>query len=114
MWTQSNRLRHNRDHLRYPSDLTEAEWELVEPLIPAAKRGGRKREVNLHEVVDGVMYLLSTGCRWRAWPKDRPPRSTVFGYLAGGYTTARWIASIRRGTRSAASGRAATLSPAPA
>jgi transposase len=85
MWTLQNRLRYNRDHLRYPSDLTDAEWGLVEPLIPPAKRGGRKLEVNLREVVNGVRYLLSTGCQWRALPKDLPPRSTVFGYLG------RWI-----------------------
>ncbi len=81
MWTSKNRGRYNRDQLRYPSDLTDAEWGLVEPLIPPAKRGGRKRDVNLREVVNGVMYLLSTGCQWRALPKDLPPRSTVFGYL---------------------------------
>ncbi len=81
MWTSKNRGRYNRDHLRYPSDLTDAEWGLVEPLIPLAKRGGRKRDVNLREVVNGVMYLLSTGCQWRALPKDLPPRSTMFGYL---------------------------------
>jgi len=81
MWTKQNRPRYNRDHLRYPSDLTDEEWGLVEALILPAKRGGRKRAVNLREVVNGVMYILSTGCQWRALPKDLPPRSTVFGYL---------------------------------
>jgi transposase len=81
MWTQENRLRYNRDHLRYPSDLTDEEWELIEPLIAPAKRGGRKREVNVREVMNGVMYVLSTGCQWRAMPKNLPPRSTVFSYL---------------------------------
>ena len=81
MWTKENRIRYNRDKLRYPSDLIDAEWSLVEPLIPPAKRGGNKRRVNLREIVNGIMYVLSTGCQWRAIPKDLPPRSTVFAYL---------------------------------
>ena len=81
MWTTENRPRYNRDKLRYPSDLTDEEWSLVEPLIPPAKRGGRKREVEVREVVNGVMYVLSTGCQWRYIPKDLPPRSTVHDYL---------------------------------
>ena len=67
--------------LRYPSDLTDEEWSLIEPLIPPAKRGGRKREVVVREVVNGVMYVLSTGCQWRYIPKDLPPRSTVHDYF---------------------------------
>jgi transposase len=81
MWTTDNRGRYGRDGLRYPSDLTDQEWKLVEPLIPPAKRGGDKRTVNLREVVNGLMYVLSTGCQWRAIPKDLPPRSTVHGYF---------------------------------
>jgi transposase len=81
MWTTENRPRYNRDKLRYPSDLTDEEWSLVEPLIPPAKRGGRKREVVVREVVNGVMYVLSTGCQWRYIPKDLPPKSTVHDYL---------------------------------
>ena len=81
MWTMENRPRYDRDRLRYPSDLTDEEWSLVEPLIPPAKRGGRKREVSVREVVNGVMYVLSTGCQWRYIPKDLPPRSTVHDYL---------------------------------
>ena len=81
MWTAENRKRYDRSRLRYPSDLTDDEWELIEPLIAPAKRGGRKREVNVREVMNGVMYILSTGCQWRAIPKDLPPRSTVFAYL---------------------------------
>jgi transposase len=81
MWTNENRHRYDRSHLRYPSDLTDAEWALVEPLIPPAKRGGGKRTVNMREVVNGLMYVLSTGCQWRALPKDLPARSTVNGYF---------------------------------
>jgi transposase len=81
MWTTENRRRYDRSQLRYPSDLTDAEWTLVERLIPPAKRGGNRRHVNVREVVNGIMYVLSTGCQWRAVPKDLPPRSTLFSYL---------------------------------
>ena len=81
MWTDENRGRYDRSKLRYPSDLTEEEWALIGPLIPAAKRGGNKRSVVERDVVNGVMYILSTGCQWAALPKDLPPRSTVNDYL---------------------------------
>ena len=69
MWTKENRARYDRSRLRYPSDLTDEEWALVEPHIPPAKRGGNKRTVKLREVVNGLMYILSAGCQWRAIPK---------------------------------------------
>jgi transposase len=78
MWTMKNR---RRSRLRYPSDLTDDEWGHVEPLIPPAKRGGNKRRVDIREVMNGIMYVLSTGYQWRAVPKDLPPRSTLFDYL---------------------------------
>ena len=81
MWTNENRARYDRSSLRYPSDLTDEEWALIAPLIPLAKRGGGKRSVDLRAVVDGLMYVLSTGCQWRAIPKDLPARSTVHDYL---------------------------------
>jgi transposase len=81
MWTVENRARYNRDHLRYPSDLNDEEWALIEPLIPPAKRGGNRRRVNIREVVNGIMYVLSTGCQWRSIPKDLPPRGTVYDYF---------------------------------
>jgi transposase len=81
MWTQENRARYNRSKLRYPSDLTDEEWAYVAPLIPPAKRGGAKRTVDVREVVNALMYVLSTGCQWRAIPKDLPPRSTAHGYF---------------------------------
>jgi transposase len=77
MWTSENRPKYNRDKLRYPSDLTNDEWSHVEPLIPPAKRGGRKRSVEPREIVNGLMYVLSTGCQWRYVPKDLPPKSTL-------------------------------------
>ena len=81
MWTDKNRTKYDRDHLRYPSDLTDAEWTLVAPFIPPAKRGGGKRRKVMREVLNGVMYLLSTGCPWRYLPKDFPPSSTVYHYF---------------------------------
>jgi transposase len=81
MWTDENRATYNRDKLRYPSDLTDDEWGHIKPLIPPAKRGGGKRRVNMRAVVNGVMYVLSTGCQWRYIPKDLPPRSTVNHYF---------------------------------
>jgi len=81
MWTKENRGRYDRSKLRYPSDLTDEEWALIGPLIPPAKPGGNKRTVIERDVVDGVMYILSTGCQWAALPKDLPPRSTVNDYL---------------------------------
>ena len=81
MWKVENRQRYNRDRLRYPSDLTDDEWSLVDGLIPSAKRGGRKRDVDIREIVNGIMYVLSTGCPWRYVPKDLPPRSTLHGYF---------------------------------
>src|ERR1700716_2534347 len=81
MWTSKNRARYDRSKLRYPSDLTDDEWGLVEPLIPPGKRGGDKRTVIMREVVNGLMYILSTGCQWRAIPKDLPPKSSVYDYF---------------------------------
>ena len=81
MWNEKHRRAADRSGLRYPSDLTDAEWALVEPMIPPAKRGGRRREVNVREVLNGIFYVLSTGCQWNAIPKDLPPKSTVYDYL---------------------------------
>ena len=81
MWTTENRQRYNRDKLRYPSDVNDDEWSWIELLIPPAKRGGRRREVDVREILNGIMYVLSTGCQWRYVPKDLPPKSTIHGYL---------------------------------
>jgi transposase len=81
MWTNANRAGYDRGYLRYPSDLTDAEWALVGPLIPPAKRGGNKRTVDIREVVNGLMYVLSTGCQWRAIPKDLPASTTIHDYF---------------------------------
>src|SRR3712207_9587353 len=77
MWTAENRREYERTGLRYPSDLTDAEWALAEPLIPPAKRGGRRRSVEVREVRNGIFYVLATGCPRRAPSKDLPPPGTV-------------------------------------
>jgi transposase len=61
--------------------LDDSEWAIVEPLIPPAKRGGRKRSVDTREVLNAIFYVLWTGCQWKALPKDLPPKSTVHDYL---------------------------------
>jgi transposase len=81
MWTSKNRGRYDRSKLRYPSDLTDDEWRPVEPLIPPGRRGGGKRTVIMREVMNGLMYVLSTGCQWRAIPNDLPPKSTIYDYF---------------------------------
>ena len=81
MWTAQNRRRYDRSQLRYPSDLTDDEWAHIAPLIPPAKSGGNKRSVDVREVMNAIMYILSSGCQWRAIPKDLPPRSTVHNYF---------------------------------
>jgi transposase len=81
MWTKENRAHYDRSRLRCPSDLTDGEWAHVGPLIPPAKRGGNRRHVDERQVVNGLMYILSTGCQWRAVPKDLPPRSTLYDYF---------------------------------
>jgi transposase len=81
VWTTANRGRYDRSKLRYPSDLTDEEWGLIESSIPPGKPGGGKRRVIMREIVNGLMYVLSTGCQWRAIPKDLPPKSTVYEYF---------------------------------
>src|SRR5262249_41269800 len=94
MWTAKNRGRYDRSKLRYPSDLTDDEWAHVEPLIPPAKRGGNKRHVEVREVMNGIMYILSTGCQWRAIPKICRRAAHFSTISTCRATTARWIASI--------------------
>jgi transposase len=81
MWKPEHRIAAERSGLRYPSDLTDAEWALVAVLIPPAKHGGRKRTIDVREVLNGIFYVLWTGCQWQALPKDLPPKSTVWDYF---------------------------------
>ncbi len=81
MWKPEHRIAADRRGLRYPSDLTDAEWALIGPMIPPAKRGGRKRTVDVREVLNAIFYVLATGCQWKALPKDLPPKSTAHAYF---------------------------------
>src|SRR5215216_652556 len=64
----------------YPSDLTDAPWAILAPLIPPAKPGGRPREVDMREIINGILYILRTGAAWRHLPHDLPPHQTVYDY----------------------------------
>ena len=81
VWTETTRQQYRRDHLRYASDTTDAEWLLLSFFLPQPCRVGRPREVNLRAVMNAILYVLMTGCQWRALPKDFPPRSTVQYYF---------------------------------
>jgi transposase len=81
MWKSQHRQAANRHGQRYPSGLTDAEWALIEPMIPPARRGGRPRDVNVREVLSAILYVLSTGCQWQALPRDLPSKSTAHHYF---------------------------------
>lgn len=76
----------------YPSDLADAEWALVAPLIRPAKHGGRPRRFDVREVLNAVLYVLSTGSQWQALPKDQPPKSTVWDH----FSRWEWEGTIER------------------
>jgi len=81
MWTEITRPQYRRKGLRYSNDLTDTEWALLEPLLPARRRLGRPRRVDLREVVNVILYLVTVGCAWALLPKDFPPVSTVQDYF---------------------------------
>ena len=81
MWTKEARIQHAPREGRYPSDVTDAEWAIIAPMIPPQRQGGRHRETDMREVMNAVRYVLRTGCQWRQLPKDFPPRSTVYNYF---------------------------------
>src|SRR5580704_5340267 len=81
MWTEITRRKYEREGQRYASDVTDAEWALIEPHMPAVKRLGRPRETELRAVLDAILYIARTGCQWRMLPKDFPPFTTVQGYF---------------------------------
>ena len=82
MWTPVTRRQHSRAGLRYETDLTDAEWRLVEPLLPAAHVRGRPRAWPLREIVNAMFYVLRGGVSWRLLPSDLPPRGTVYRWFA--------------------------------
>ena len=81
MWTETTRAQYRRDELRYTSDMRPAEWAQIAPLLPPPNRRGRPRQWGLRVIVEAILYVASTGCQWRALPKDFPPFSTVQGYF---------------------------------
>jgi transposase len=81
MWTEITRPKYERAGRRYASDLTDAEWRLIEPYMPAV-RLGRPRETDRRAIIDAILlYIARTGCQWRLLPKDFPPFTTVQGYF---------------------------------
>src|SRR3954452_2962037 len=80
-WDDIARQDHRRVCARSPSDMTDREWAIIAPLLPPARSGGRPRTVDLHAVVDAILFIASSGCQWRMLPTDFPPRSTVQGYF---------------------------------
>ena len=89
-WDDIARKQYNRAQGRYPSDLSDNEWVLIEPLLPAAKPGGRPRTTDLRDVVDALHYIAVSGCQWRMLPKDFPPVSTVRGYFYAWRNAGLW------------------------
>ena len=86
----------------YPSDLTDEQWAIIEPLIPASKHGGRPREVNMREVLNTIFYLNRTGCQWNMLPHDLLPKSTVYDYFASWRNDGTWqhmLDALRAGGR---------------
>lgn len=89
-WTETTRSQYRRDGLRYASDMTDEEWALIVRRLPPRRRLGRPRKVCLRSVVEAILFILSTGCQWRALPKEFPPYSTVQGYFYAWRDNGRW------------------------
>lgn len=84
MWTRESRDRHakiERKTRRYPSDLTDEEWSAIAPLLPGAGRTGRKRRIDLREVLNAIRYMVRSGCEWRMLPVHFPPWQTVYWWF---------------------------------
>lgn len=80
MWTEANRKNYDRRHQRYPSDLNNEEWQVLEPMLPVAKGVGRPRVHSLREIVNGIRYVQKYGIPWDAMPKDLPPSSICYDF----------------------------------
>ena len=81
MWTDEQRKAHKPRGARYPSDVSDEEWAIIEPMIPPGRTGGRKRGTDVREVFNAIRYIDRTGCQWRQLPKDFPPHTTVYNYF---------------------------------
>lgn len=84
----SSELRSERK--RYPSDLTDAQWAILEPLMPVTRRRGQERIHSCREIIDGILYILRTGSPWRAMPHDLPPWQTVYTYFRKWHMDGTW------------------------
>ena len=82
MWTETTRAQHKRDELRFASDVTDAEWVVLEPLLPPRSAFGRPPSWPLREIVNAIFYVLRGGVAWRLLPKDFPPWQTVYRWFA--------------------------------
>lgn len=80
-WIETTRGQYRRAGLRYASDLTDVEWALIARRMPRRCRFGRPRKTDLRRVVEAILFIVSTGCQWRALPKEFPPYSTVQSYF---------------------------------
>ena len=103
MWTPTTRQRYSRPGLRYPSDLTDAEWTLIAPLLPAACGRGRPRSWPWREIVNAICYVLRGGIAWRLLPSDFPPWQTTY----------RWFATWRDGALCCTGRRRGRIEPYP-
>src|SRR5271169_4404920 len=93
MWTQAHRATYEQSGTALPSDLTDAQWECLAPLIPAAKPGGRPRKTDMRAAMNAIFYLLRTGCPWRYLPRGLfPPRSTVYNIFRQFQRAGAWEA----------------------
>lgn len=89
-WTEITRSKYRRERSRYASDLSDGEWQLIEPFMPAEKALGRPRTTSLRAVINALFYMLETGCQWRMLPKDFPPFTTVQHYFYGWRENGIW------------------------
>lgn len=85
MWTPTTREQHNRKTNRYQTDVTDEEWRVIEPHLPAAKSTGRPRSWPMREIINGIFYVMRSGCPWRLLPNDLPPWGTIY----------RWFVAFR-------------------
>jgi transposase len=85
MWTPTARTQHSRANLRYGSDLTDAEWRLIEPYLPPPRHRGRRRRWSMRQIVEAIFYVLRSGCPWRLLPDSFPPWRAVY----------RWFSELR-------------------
>jgi transposase len=90
MWCEITRPKYRRDGLRYASDMTDAEWAVIEHFMPGKCERGRPRTTELRAVVNAIFYIAQSGCHWRVLPKDFPPYTTAQRYFYAWRDDGRW------------------------